>query len=125
MTLIFSRHFDLKVRTNNPFDNSDIEPENRPLFVSGPLKMGLLLENSADFKIFDFTVDEKTEADCELDILKQLAEAKESQAKAKVNARTVQLERYLNRDERLDGTVQEFRGTFGFIRYHDSYSQLP
>ena len=53
-----------------------IDPESRPLFVAGPLRVGLLLETAAAFKIFDFGVDERSEVEAELDSLRQFQSAK-------------------------------------------------
>lgn len=52
-----------------------IEPQSRPLFVGGRLRLGLLQESTAAFKIFDFAVDERSEAVAELDSLKQVEAA--------------------------------------------------
>jgi hypothetical protein len=75
----YIRHSDYRARKPFSFNfvvsfptiSSDLDLQVKPLFLTGPRQVGLLLENSALIKIIDFDVDERSEVMVEMDILKQ------------------------------------------------------
>jgi hypothetical protein len=75
----YFRHSDYRARKPFSFNfavsfhtiSFDLDLQVKPLFLTGPRQVGLLLEKSARIKIIDFDVDERSEVMVEMDILKQ------------------------------------------------------
>ena len=131
-------HFDPKYKFSDFLHSTVVEtfdPAKRPLFFINSTSFGVLLELGKIIKIFNFDHDERSVLAAEVEAneererrrqeeaarhqrLKQEKDRKVAEKREKLMQQRKEMEEeFVNKEERLRGRVEEWRGTYGFVRY--------
>lgn len=132
------KHFDPKFKFSDYRQSTVVEtfdPSKRPLFFVSPTSFGIFLELGNTIKIFDFDHTDKSVLEEEERLLEQQEKRREAEAakrlkqkqemdrrarekREKVAREKEEAERlFVDSSVKVRGKVEEWRGTYGFIRY--------